>query len=204
MDTWASDRAPEPPVPPPLPHSGCLTLCAALAHPVTLGTLWRSGGEDWHQCSPPISPEGSALQREWESRSSEPGEGIPRPFWLGQPRCLAEGAPALLHPSPLWGRMGRGAGRSPIKSPSSPTPALQTLTPCLALISLHLFRGAVSSCSSREVTLLKHSHSLPTTFPDSPLPTAMFLKPPYPKGRRAMSPDIHDKSPWSGKGFGRN
>lgn len=96
LDTWASDRAPEPPVPPPLPHSGCLTLCAALAHPVTLGTLWRSGGEDWHQCSPPISPEGSALQREWESRSSEPGEGIPRPFWLGQPRCLAEGAPALL------------------------------------------------------------------------------------------------------------
>lgn len=96
LDTWASDRAPEPPVPPPLPHSGCLTLCAALAHPVTLGTLWRSGGEDWHQCSSPISPEGSALQREWESRSSEPGEGIPRPFWLGQPRCLAEGAPALL------------------------------------------------------------------------------------------------------------
>ena len=42
--TWASDRAPEPPVPPPLPHSGCLTPCAALAHPRTLGSLWRSGG----------------------------------------------------------------------------------------------------------------------------------------------------------------
>ena len=44
----------------------------------------------------------------------------------------------------------------------------------------------------------------PASFPDSPLPTAIFLKPLYLKGHRAMSQDIHDMSPWSGKGFGRN